>query len=306
MTDMSRAAFNRRLKSVDGRAFSPDGRFLVDWAENPLGRSRMDRLYVWDLATGRAIQVLDSGAAIGATNAGFAPDGRTLATASRDGVIRLWETASWTVRAQLRGHRDRVTALAFSPSGRLFSGGLDTMVLGWDVRPARGTAKGSLEKAWAALTDADGRAGFAAQGQFLAEPGKAVDWLAARLSPVSRPDAARVKALIAKLDHDDFATRERATAELKGLWRFAAAALREVVAKSTSAEARRRAAGIVKEMESPVLSAGELRGVRAVEVLEWIGTKEARVVVEKLAKGAVEARMTREAGAACKRWGGRK
>ena len=28
---------NRKMKSAHGRAFSPDGRFLVDWAENPFG-----------------------------------------------------------------------------------------------------------------------------------------------------------------------------------------------------------------------------------------------------------------------------
>src|SRR5439155_18554841 len=67
---------NRRMKPMDGRAFSPDGRLLVDWAENPLGRSRMDDVYVWDAATGRAVATLAAGPRPGATNAAFAPDGR--------------------------------------------------------------------------------------------------------------------------------------------------------------------------------------------------------------------------------------
>ena len=71
---------------------------------------------------------------------GVRADGRTLATASADGTVRLWEVATWKVRAEFRGHRDRVTALAFGPDGRLFTGGLDTVVLGWDVQPPRGTA----------------------------------------------------------------------------------------------------------------------------------------------------------------------
>jgi RNA polymerase sigma factor (sigma-70 family) len=125
------------MRSRDGRVFSADGRFLADWAEHPFGRSRIDHVCVWEVATGRAVATLAAGPRPGAANAAFSPDGRTFATASADGVVRLWETATWKVRAELRGHRDRVTALAFGPDGRLYTGGLDTVVLGWDVRPPR-------------------------------------------------------------------------------------------------------------------------------------------------------------------------
>ncbi|HKI30523.1 MAG TPA: hypothetical protein VKA46_01430 [Gemmataceae bacterium] len=301
MTDLAEVHVNRKMRSADGRAFSPDGRLLVDWAENPFGRSRMDHVYVWDAATGRAVATLAAGPRPGAANAAFAPDGRTLATASADGTIRLWEVATWKVRAEFRGHRDRVTALAFGPDGRLFTGGLDTVVLGWDVQPPHAAAKGTLAEAWEALTDADGKAGFQAQGRFLAEPAKAVEWFAARIPPASPPDPARVKALIADLDKDEFATRERATADLKEHGPVAAAALRAVVAKSSSAEARRRAEDILREMENGVIPPRELRALRAVEVLEWIATKEARALLRKLTKGTPDARLTRDAAAACER-----
>src|SRR5262249_18575744 len=158
-----------------------------------------------------------------------------------------WEVATWKVRAEFRGHRDRVTAVAFGPDGRLFTGGLDTVVLGWDVRPPRDAARGSLAEAWEALADSDARTGFQAQGRFRAEPGKAVEWFAARVAPVRHPDPARVRALIADLDSEDFSARERATADLREHGPVAAAALREVVAKSPSAEARRRADGLLRE-----------------------------------------------------------
>jgi hypothetical protein len=189
-------------------------------------------MYVWDAATGRAVATLAGGPRPGAANAAFAPDGRTLATASADGVIRLWEVATWKVRAEFRGHRDRITAVAFGPDGRLFTGGLDTVVLGWDVRPPRDPARGTFAEAWEALASSDAKKGFQAQGRFLAEPDRAVAWLAARVSPARPPDLDRVKALIADLDHDDFATRTRATAGLKVYWPETEAALEEVVAKS--------------------------------------------------------------------------
>jgi RNA polymerase sigma factor (sigma-70 family) len=297
---------NRRMKSMDGRAFSPDGRLLVDWAENPFGRSRMDHVYVWDATTGRPVATLVAGPRSGAANAAFAPDGRTLATSSADGTVRLWETATWTVRAEFRGHRDRVTALAFGPDGRLFTGGLDTVVLGWDVRPPRDPARGTLADAWEALGNSDARTGFEAQGRFLAEPGKAVEWFAPRVGRASSPDPVRVTALIADLGDDDFATRERATAELMEDGPAVAAALREAVAKSSSAEARRRAERLLRDLENGVMSPRELRALRALEVLEWIATPEARARLLELTKGSPDARLTREAAAACKRLEGRK
>jgi hypothetical protein len=196
--------------------------------------------------------------------------------------------------------------MAFGPDGRLFTGGLDTVVLGWDVRPPRDEAKGTLADAWEALADADGKKGFQAQGRFLAEPGKGVEWIAARVAPVRHPDAARVKALIADLDSDDFATRERATADLKEHGPVTEAALREAVAKAPSAEARRRAEDLLREMANRVTPPRELRALRAVEVLEWIGTEEARARLLELTKGSPDARLTREAAAACKRLEGRK
>jgi WD40 repeat protein len=65
----------------------------------------------------------------------FSPDGRTLASASRDGTIRLWEVASGSPLGQPRqAHADGVLSLAFSPDGRtLASSGADKVVRLWAV-----------------------------------------------------------------------------------------------------------------------------------------------------------------------------
>lgn len=294
------------MNSGNGITFSPDGLLIVTWSENPFTRSTTDHIAVWDAATGRGIAKLMTDRPIGAGSAAFSPDGRTLATASVDGLIRLWEVATWKVRAEFRGHRDQITALAFGPDGRLFTGGLDTTVLGWDVQPQRNPSKGTLADAWEALTDADGKVGFQAQGRFLAEPAKAVEWFAKRVSPASHPDPVRVKALIVDLGDDDFATRERATAALKECGPVVAAALREVIMKTTSTEARRRAENLLRDIEKGIIPPHELRALRAVEILEWIATPEACACLLELAKGAPDARLTHSVSAACKRLESRK
>jgi WD40 repeat protein len=76
----------------------------------------------------------------------FSPTDHCLATAGKDGVVRLWDSDTGRLLRRLRCHNDEVNWAAFSPDGKtLATAGDDGAVKLWDV--ATGELKGQLIKA---------------------------------------------------------------------------------------------------------------------------------------------------------------
>ena len=67
-----------------------------------------------------------------------------------------------------------------------------------------------------------------------------------------------------------------------------------MLARAPSAEVKRRAEWLLAKLDEGTPSPEAVRDLRAVEVLEAIGTSDARRVLEGLAKGAPQARLTVE------------
>jgi WD40 repeat protein len=293
---------------VTSLAFSPDGRLLasahIELGENGKG------ICLWNVSAGRELLQLGE-AGQGAHEVAFLPGGDLLVSAHAEGQIRFWELGTGQEILRLGGHSDRVMAVAFSPNGRtLATGSDDTTVLLWDVLAlfthALGRPKpigpGDMEEAWADLAAADARRGCRAVVRLVAAPDQACALLRARLKAVS-VDRQLLHRLLADLDGPRFAAREAATRQLVEWGELAAPLLRQSLAARPTLEFRRRAEEVLRILdEAPLRRQPEqLRRIRAVRALEWIGSSNARELLGRLARGAPEARLTQDARAALRR-----
>jgi hypothetical protein len=109
--------------------------------------------------------------------------------------------------------------------------------------------------------------------------------------------------LLRELESDDFTTRDKAAKELEAVADRADFMLLEALAANPPPETRQRIQRILEAAGPP--SSERRRQLRAVEVLEHIGSAEAREVLAALAKNTEESLLKREARAAIERLKGR-
>ena len=143
---------------------------------------------------------------------------------------------------------------------------------------------------WADLADMDGMKAFEAMAVMMDMPKETVTLLTKKLQPVPRADPALLAQLVTDLDHKTFGVRQKATVDLEKLAGQARAELEKAFVKPASAEAHSRLKRLLDRLDNQAASADEVRVVRALEILERLGTPEARELLQVLAGGAPEAR----------------
>ena len=89
----------------------------------------------------------------------WSPDGRLLATASRDGTAKLWDASDGRHCLTLQGQTGGLCSVAWSPDGWLVTGGADGTARSWDAagKSERLILKGHLGEVSSASWSPDGR-----------------------------------------------------------------------------------------------------------------------------------------------------
>jgi WD40 repeat protein len=233
----------------------------------------------------------------------FSPNGRLLAGATVDGPIIVWDVLDGQELAYLKGHRAEATSVSWSPDGkRLVSGSADLTILVWDAEPWLAKAAQPAPKLTAEALEAlwqDLATGWAhtAIAQLVRAPKDAVPLLRQKLLVTAPKDLARMRALLADLNSDKFAVRNQAQVELEKLGDLALPLLEKVLANKPTLEVRQRVDKVLAKLEKPPVVAVCLQQMRALAVLEMIGSDEAKALVDLLAGGDPDAWLTREAQA---------
>jgi hypothetical protein len=299
---------------TDRPLFTPDGRYLV-------GALRDRSIKVWELASLHEVHSLPGDKGMPLATA-LSPSGRVLAAGTgsigvpagdEPRLVQFWDLATGEAIASIEGLDADIGSLAFSADGALLASGLrDTTVVVWEVPeavrqvafPRRALTADEAAAAWDELASADAKTAHAAMVRLAGDPPQALATAEARLKPAVPSDVPALTSLIQQLDAEAFADRRAAHDKLAAFGSVIEPQLKAALAATESSEVKLRCGELLNQMRRRYpLAAPALAQSRAVELLEWIGDERARALLNKLATGAPDAHLTKEATMAIRRLG---
>ena len=194
--------------------------------------------------------------------AAFAPDGKSLVTASSDGTIIVSKTTEFLRR--------------FTPSPR--------------------AELAERTKLWNDLADTDAKTAQRALARLASDPEATVKLAQTHMKAAIAPDASKIANWIKDLGSETFTVRANAAAELAKLGDLVEPALLKAAEKKESLEVGRRFEELLAKLAVPTPK--QLHELRVVALLERIASDDALALIELLANGTPEAAITKEARAA--------
>ncbi len=242
----------------------------------------------------------------------FTADGCALIEANSE-CLRVWDTftgeqlheMAWPQEMVSKNGGVSIWSLVVLPDGRAATGMTGGDILVWNLapekwprpKPIKDLNRKELDALWLELAS-NARTAYRAVRKLTMSPAQTVSLLKDRLQAATSLDATRIEKLLADLDSDSFEKRESASRELIRMRYRVDAALQRALNAKPSLELRHCLEAILAQPKRPPAEA--LRTLRAIAVLESIGTPEARRLLEKLASGAASPE-TRAAQAALQR-----
>lgn len=141
---------------------------------------------------------------------------------------------------------------------------------------------GQIESLWTCLAKRDAVKAHKAMRQLVELQDTTVCFLEERMIPFQTIEPT-VQILIQELDDNQFQARERASRKLAEMGVLAETLLADAMKNSPSAEVRSRAGQLFKRLQHPVISdPHQLRTIRAISILEQIGSKSAKNLIAQL------------------------
>jgi WD40 repeat protein len=166
-----------------------------------------------------------------------------------------------------------------------------------------GQGAADVDGNWRDLADPDAAKAYRAILALTKTPDASVAHIAARLQAAVAPDPAKVQRLIESLNGETFAVRDKASQELAKLGGLVETELQNALKAKPSLELSQRLEKLLNRLLGPIAAPDQLQAVRAVEVLEFIGTSDAKKLLAGYAAGAPGANLTRHAQTAVDHWG---
>jgi len=163
-------SFKGHEYSVKSMVFSADGKRLISVEVGGLGLWYRSKgvLKIWDLTAGKDIVTVRENVSF--DSAALNADGKTIALACGDGIVRLYDAITGQATGMRKGHTSIVVSVAFTGDGQhLLSAGSDGLIQVWDTAntPENRVLHGNDRVALAVAFSSDGKKLATGGGEFL-------------------------------------------------------------------------------------------------------------------------------------------